>query len=55
MNFYTVKMGFELPEGTTEDQLWHKLYGSTKYSGLNWCIVGEFEDHGPVEQENDCE
>ena len=56
VNYYTVKMGFELPEGTTEDQFWRKFYGSTKHSGLGWCIEGEFEDHGPVEaEENDCE
>lgn len=55
MNDYTVKMGFTLPAGYSEDDLYDKLYRSTKRSGLQWWIEGEFEDLGPADKENNCE
>lgn len=52
MSDFRVTMTFELPDGFTEEQFWHYFYGSTKHSGLSWCIDSYEELEA---EENDCE
>lgn len=52
MSEYRVTMLFEFDGDLTEDQFWHRLYGSTKHSNLSWAIEN-FEEVGT--EENDCE
>lgn len=52
MSDYKVTMGFELPEGFTEEEFYYRLYGSTKHSELSWWIIN-FEELET--EEDDCE
>lgn len=45
-------MLFELPDGFTEKQFWHRFRGATKHSELSWYV----ESYEELEaEENDCE